>query len=355
MVHVPTIGQEGVPPEPEPEPEPTTTSLKGTPAAPAEDGHCSLVEDGSEPAASTPMALLPLGSDEFPDEVLAVVCCFLGLRELGRLACVSRRFTERTLTEPACESKAGAGGDGGRTRLSPIEEGARLQLAAAAAAIGDSMVKRYGQTSWLRTLWFVESQFYFDSSRIGTHMLALRDEGRVVFADKPVSSLHLKGAASSVLLAPALRVSRMPAARRCRFRVDTFTAQRRYLMIGLCDPSFDLSREPYKSPNAQGKPNAAFCVTRGSNCGSFGGDYSGSLSWLKQGQVLDVTVDPSTRQVRFDCGHQSGALSLPPGTDEFYFFVSFLQYGAGNRHDGVVSIVPSQTAVAGPEQDLTTD
>eukprot|EP01046_Picozoa_sp_COSAG06_P039773 COSAG06_NODE_4745_length_3984_cov_1.280864_4_plen_466_part_01 len=70
-------------------------------------------------------APLPLGSDEFPDEVLAVVCRFLGLRGLGRLACVARRFTEPTLTEP-----------GGAKLLSPIEEGARLRLAAAAAGGG---------------------------------------------------------------------------------------------------------------------------------------------------------------------------------------------------------------------------
>jgi hypothetical protein len=33
--------------------------------------------------------------------VLAVVCSFLSVCELGRLACVSRRFTERTLTHAA--------------------------------------------------------------------------------------------------------------------------------------------------------------------------------------------------------------------------------------------------------------
>eukprot|EP01046_Picozoa_sp_COSAG06_P023965 COSAG06_NODE_1927_length_8051_cov_7.015342_8_plen_169_part_01 len=53
--------------------------------------------DGAAPPADAP---LPLGSDEFPDEALAVVCRFLGLRGLGRLACVARRFTEPTLTEP---------------------------------------------------------------------------------------------------------------------------------------------------------------------------------------------------------------------------------------------------------------
>ena len=31
--------------------------------------------------------------DEFPDEVLVMVCCNLNVRELGRLGCVARRFT----------------------------------------------------------------------------------------------------------------------------------------------------------------------------------------------------------------------------------------------------------------------
>eukprot|EP01046_Picozoa_sp_COSAG06_P091616 COSAG06_NODE_37902_length_429_cov_5.987879_1_plen_62_part_10 len=46
-----------------------------------------------------------------PDETLALICRFLGPRELGRLACAARRFTEPTLTEP-----------GGAKLLSPIEE-----------------------------------------------------------------------------------------------------------------------------------------------------------------------------------------------------------------------------------------
>lgn len=99
-------------------------------------------------------------------------------------------------------------------------------------------------------------------------------------------------------------------------------------------------------PTAQGKPNAAFCVTNGSTCGSFGGAHSGSLTWLKQGQVVDVTVDPSTRQVRLTAVINLAYLKvvpLPPDTDEFSFFVSFLQHGVGKRHDGVVSIVPSST------------
>eukprot|EP01046_Picozoa_sp_COSAG06_P063395 COSAG06_NODE_14702_length_1133_cov_9.242747_1_plen_150_part_10 len=64
-------------------------------------------DDDAPPADAPP--LLPLGSDEFPDEVLAFVCSLLGLRELGRLACAARRFTEPTLTEP-----------GGAKLLSPI-------------------------------------------------------------------------------------------------------------------------------------------------------------------------------------------------------------------------------------------
>eukprot|EP01046_Picozoa_sp_COSAG06_P030609 COSAG06_NODE_2918_length_6095_cov_510.475150_1_plen_190_part_10 len=84
----------------------------------AADEPTAADDDDAPPAADAP--LLPLGGDEFPDEALAVVCRFLGLRGLGRLACVARRFTEPTLTEP-----------GGAKLLSPIEEGARLRLAAA--------------------------------------------------------------------------------------------------------------------------------------------------------------------------------------------------------------------------------
>jgi hypothetical protein len=127
----------------------------------------AVVVDDDAPAADAP---LPLGNDEFPDEVLAVVCRFLGLRGLGRLACVARRFTEPTLTEPG-----GGGGAGGAKLLSPIEEGARLRLAAAAASGGRSSggggggasgggvaVRLVGDT-WLRALWRVESRLVFTS------------------------------------------------------------------------------------------------------------------------------------------------------------------------------------------------
>ena len=89
--------------------------------------HLDAAADGDDaPPADAP---LPLGDDKFPDDILALICSVLGLRELGRLACVARRFTEPTLTEP------GGGGAGG-AKLSPIEEGARLRLVAAAVAGG---------------------------------------------------------------------------------------------------------------------------------------------------------------------------------------------------------------------------
>ena len=130
-------------------------------------------EAGGVPPAPTPTAAdddappaapLPLGDDEFPDDIIALICRFLGLRELGRLACVSRRFTEATLTEP-----------GGAQLLSPIEEGARLRLAAAAASGGRSSGGGGGGASgggvavwlvgdtWLWALWRVESRLVFTS------------------------------------------------------------------------------------------------------------------------------------------------------------------------------------------------
>ena len=109
--------------------------------------------------------LLPLGSDEFPDEALAVVCRFLGLRGLGRLACVARRFTEPTLAEP-----------GGTKLLSPIEDGARLRLAAAVASAGGSgsgsggggasgggAPVRLADETWVQALWRVQYPLVFTS------------------------------------------------------------------------------------------------------------------------------------------------------------------------------------------------
>eukprot|EP01046_Picozoa_sp_COSAG06_P001670 COSAG06_NODE_56_length_27627_cov_106.527136_23_plen_265_part_00 len=109
-------------------------------------------------AAADDEAPLPLGGDEFPDEALAVVCSCLGPRGLGRLACVSRRFTEPTFTEPG----GGGGGGGGAQLLSPIEEGARLQLAADGSGGGGAAVRLGGET-WVRALWRVQYRLEFTS------------------------------------------------------------------------------------------------------------------------------------------------------------------------------------------------
>eukprot|EP01046_Picozoa_sp_COSAG06_P043935 COSAG06_NODE_5838_length_3250_cov_27.950492_1_plen_392_part_00 len=100
------------------------------------------------------------------DEVLVNICRFLGLRELGRLACAARRFTEPTLTEPTLTEPGGA------QLLSPIEEGARLRLAAAAGggggsggseASGGAAALRLAGDTWVRALWRVESRLRFTS------------------------------------------------------------------------------------------------------------------------------------------------------------------------------------------------
>jgi hypothetical protein len=117
-------------------------------------------DDDAPPPADAPP--LPLGDDEFPDDIIALICRFLGLLELGRLACVSRRFTEATLTEP-----------GGAKLLSPIEEGARLRLAAAAGggggsaggggASGGAAAERWVDETWVRALWRVQYRLLFTS------------------------------------------------------------------------------------------------------------------------------------------------------------------------------------------------
>jgi hypothetical protein len=133
------------------EPEPEQTAPAPTPTAAA--------DDDAPPAAGAP---LPLGDDEFPDDIIALICRFLGLRELGRLACVSRRFTEATLTEP-----------GGAQLLSPIEEGARLRLEAAVASCGGgsagggagggAAAVRLADETWMRALWRVQYRLVFTS------------------------------------------------------------------------------------------------------------------------------------------------------------------------------------------------
>jgi len=108
-----------------------------------------------------PAAPLPLGDDEFPDQVLALVCSHLGPRELGRLACVAQHFTEPIFTEPG-GSASGAGGEGGAQLLSPIEEGARLRLAAGGGG-GGVAAERWADETWVRALWRVQCPLKFTS------------------------------------------------------------------------------------------------------------------------------------------------------------------------------------------------
>ena len=87
-----STAEEGVPPLAA-EPEPAAPTGHDDAACPPDDDAEESEEEG-RPAAPPTDAPLPLGDDEFPDEALALVCRFLGLRELGRLACAARRFTE---------------------------------------------------------------------------------------------------------------------------------------------------------------------------------------------------------------------------------------------------------------------
>ena len=111
---------------------------------------------------------LPLASPEFPDHVLAIVCCFLAPSELGRLGCVSRRFTEPAFTEPDSRGR-------GEPKLSAIEEGARLRLEVLVGSAGAVRTKRTSGETWLRALWREECNLAFapcpglTTSEGGTH------------------------------------------------------------------------------------------------------------------------------------------------------------------------------------------
>jgi hypothetical protein len=188
---------EGVPP-------PATTDAREAQQPPVEEQPPpaptppAADDDDDAPPADAP--LLPLGDDEFPDDIIAVICRFLGLRELGRLACVARRFTEAMLTEP-----------GGAKLLSPIEEGARLRLAAAAAAGGGSggggasggaAAARLADETWLRALWRVQYRLLFTSC--GSEVV-LSEEGalRLRAAGRAAAATRGLGGARAWAPAPA--------------------------------------------------------------------------------------------------------------------------------------------------------
>jgi hypothetical protein len=89
---------------------------------------------------------------------------------------VARRFTELTLTEP--------GGVGG-AKLSPIEEGVRLRLAAAmAGGGGGGAAVRLADETWLRALWRLE--YRLQSTSCGPDV-ALSEEGALRLLERPIA------------------------------------------------------------------------------------------------------------------------------------------------------------------------
>jgi hypothetical protein len=127
-------------------------------------------------------APLLLGGDEFPDEALAVVCRFLNVRGLGRLACVARRFTEPTLTEPG-------GGGAGCAKLSLIEEGARLRLAA--GGDGGVAAERWAGETWVQALWREQCPLKFTSRG---PMVRLSEEGALRLRAAERAAAAMRGA-----------------------------------------------------------------------------------------------------------------------------------------------------------------
>ena len=87
-----------------------------------------------------------LGDDELPDEVMLQICSFLGVRELGRLGCVSQRFAEKSIAAP------GGGGEPAAAaapeRLSLAEEAARRWVEGCSEQ-ERGWVPRRGFESWL--------------------------------------------------------------------------------------------------------------------------------------------------------------------------------------------------------------
>ena len=67
-----------------------------------------------------------VGDDELPDEVMLQICSFIGVRELGRLECVSQRFAEKSIAAP---SGGGEPAAAALEMLSLAEEAARRWVA----------------------------------------------------------------------------------------------------------------------------------------------------------------------------------------------------------------------------------
>jgi hypothetical protein len=89
-----------------------------------------------------------LGDDELPDEVMLRVCSFLGVRELGRLGCVSQRFAEKSIAAPGGEGEPAAAA---AERLSLAEEAARRWVEGCSEQ-ERGWVSWCGTESWLRLM-----------------------------------------------------------------------------------------------------------------------------------------------------------------------------------------------------------
>eukprot|EP01043_Picozoa_sp_COSAG02_P062386 COSAG02_NODE_8594_length_2510_cov_4.564201_1_plen_370_part_00 len=157
------VAQEGVPPH-RTEPQNHDNREEGVkPAATQRD--CGGLK--SAPAEAAPAA----DSDEqeedlfapVPDEAVALLCSFLGVRELGRIACVARRFTERVLSEPDVVDK-----------VSAIEQGAILRARRLLVGTGREFTRseRQSDETWLRMLCRVEHGPRFVPCPFGLFALA---------------------------------------------------------------------------------------------------------------------------------------------------------------------------------------
>ena len=159
---------EGVPPD-DAEPIDARSSAPRTVAVTA------YADGEHEPPALTPVPAPPWVSSALPNDMLALVCCYLGPCELGRLACVARRFTE--------------GDDGGAQQLSPIEEGARLRLQLMVTRGGGSATQN-GEATWLLALRSVECPVVFASC--GPEVVLSDDGTRSASGILPSPSCRLK-------------------------------------------------------------------------------------------------------------------------------------------------------------------
>eukprot|EP01043_Picozoa_sp_COSAG02_P028945 COSAG02_NODE_1781_length_10947_cov_54.689159_2_plen_342_part_00 len=314
-------------------------SLGAPPAASAAkpSGSCSTaqtaveVEEGTPPgAASEPQgpALLPLGDgDEFPDECLVVVCRFLTLRELGRLACAARRFTERTLTDPG--PVAGQVDGSAKVLCSPIEEGARLQLAATADHTTSGAVpSRSAAQSWLQALWLADYAFLFSrcNPKVST-----------IISPQKWRSRHF----SSALIGPPLRPRMGGGMVRCSLLVESKSEF--HTGVGVIFPQVEEAMQSTLKNFGIGRGGVGlrmWCNRRHSEhvheSGSGFPHFVKSDFQLEDGMQLDISFDTHAMQLCITSGGEDiyRCDKIPAG--------SFFAVGEGNCGGGMVVRIVTQ-------------